>query len=174
MRLLTFQQFVTRLMVVQGDFEYVTLAVYGDVASEPTLDSSSHGPMLLPDIIYQPLSPAMDPANSNEPTLLPRELLNLIPRAPSLSAAIRLIFCLKPVDGELNGDLISWEDCATTEVSGLEWLERAAEPLMTSVNEDVPLEILKKFSERIPEVLVEKVRSHHSQFLFHSCIYSDK
>ena len=63
-------QFVTRLLVIQGDFVYVTLAVYGDAALEPPLDQTSYEVTPLPDIFYHRLSPVLDLANSKEPTLL--------------------------------------------------------------------------------------------------------
>ncbi|KAG1806341.1 uncharacterized protein HD556DRAFT_1436315 [Suillus plorans] len=46
------------------------------------------------------LVPALDAAKSNEPTALARNLLALIPNAPSLSLVIRLMFCLKQPDDD--------------------------------------------------------------------------
>lgn len=146
-------------MVIQGEFAYVTLAVYGDAASEPPLDPVSYEPTPLPDVLYHRLSPALDLASSKEPTLLPRELFSLVSHAPSLSDAIRHIFCPKLSDEDRDGDhFSSLEDCATTDLSGTKWLERAAEALMMPVNEDISLDSLRKFAEKIPRVLAEKVR----------------
>ena len=146
-------QFVTRLLVIQGDFVYVTLAVYGDAALEPPLDQTSYEVTPLPDIFHHHLSPALDLANSKEPTLLSREIFDLMPDSPSLLATIRLIFCLKPVDGDPSPSIA---DCLAADVSGLEWLERAVEPLMTPVY-DVSMNLLKLFAEKISEAFVEKV-----------------
>ncbi|KAF8492904.1 hypothetical protein JB92DRAFT_3236124 [Gautieria morchelliformis] len=153
--------FVTRLMVVQGDFVHVTLAVYGDAASEPPLDPVSYEPTPLTAIVPHALAPALDPANSNEPTLLSRDIINLIPHAPLLPTAIRLIFCLKPADEDYGGDRFSsLDDCIVSDISGLEWLERAAETLMAPLHEDVSLDLLKAFSERISDALIEKTNDH--------------
>jgi hypothetical protein len=147
-------------MVIQGDFINVTLAVYGDAASEPPLDPFSYEPTPITAVVHHALSPALDPANSNDPTLLSRDMINLIPHAPLLPMAIRLIFCLKPADKDCDGDrFASLDDCIASDISGLEWLERAAETLMVPLDEDVPLDSLKAFSERISDALIEKVKN---------------
>lgn len=145
-------------MVIQGDFVQVTLAVYGDASSEPSLDPVSYEATPLSDIFHHRLSSALDPANSNEPTLHSREIFKLIPHSPPLPVVIRLIFCLKPAGAEWGGDLFSLDDCIATDVSGLGWLEKAVEPLMTPVHDNVSLDSLKVFAEKTSEALIEKVR----------------
>lgn len=88
-------EFATRLMIVRGDFETVSMAIYGDVVSDTPPKSPTYSPLSLPTHSSVPLVPALDAAKSKDPTALARNLLALIPNAPSLSLVIRLMFCLK-------------------------------------------------------------------------------
>ncbi|KAH8988714.1 hypothetical protein EDB86DRAFT_2945666 [Lactarius hatsudake] len=93
-------EFASRLMIVKGNFTKLSMAIYGDVASELPSAPSSYAPSALPSLIPTPLSPPLDPANSEDPTILTRNLLSLIPDAPPLSLVIRLMFCLKPANDD--------------------------------------------------------------------------
>ncbi|EKM59767.1 uncharacterized protein PHACADRAFT_170376 [Phanerochaete carnosa HHB-10118-sp] len=86
----------TRLMIVKGAFESVSMAIYGDVVNELPPPKTTYEPRSLPTLDMIPLSPALDPANARDPTTLACQLLDLIPDAPSLPLVIRLMFCLKP------------------------------------------------------------------------------
>ncbi|KAG2128995.1 hypothetical protein DEU56DRAFT_902989 [Suillus clintonianus] len=88
-------EFATRLMIVRGDFETVSMAIYGDVVSDIPPNPNTYSPLSLPTHLSVPLVPALDAAKSNDPTALARNLLALIPNAPCLSLVIRLMFCLK-------------------------------------------------------------------------------
>lgn len=95
-------QYATRLMIVKGHYDVVSLAVYGQVASEPApVESYEEKP--LPVVEPLPISKAIDPANSSEPKLLAEKLLSIISDSVSLPLVIRLMFCLKPADDD-------WED----------------------------------------------------------------
>ncbi|KAI0047358.1 hypothetical protein FA95DRAFT_1559201 [Auriscalpium vulgare] len=89
-------EFATRLMIVKGNFEKLSMAIYGDLVAEPALPPTSYTPSLLPTSSSTPLTPSLDPANHADPTALARALLQLIPDAPPLPLVIRLMFCLKP------------------------------------------------------------------------------
>lgn len=91
-----FLKLSTRLMIVKGAFESVSMAIYGDVVNELPPPKSTYERRPLPTLDPIPLSPALDPANARDPTALARQLLDLIPDAPSLPLVIRLMFCLKP------------------------------------------------------------------------------
>ncbi|KAI0658521.1 hypothetical protein C8Q70DRAFT_1068767 [Cubamyces menziesii] len=86
----------TRLMIVKGNFEAVSMAIYGEVVSDSHASPSNLQPRPLPTVTAAPLSAALDPANARDPTQLARQLLKLIPDAPELELVIRLVFCLKP------------------------------------------------------------------------------
>ncbi|KAF8592662.1 hypothetical protein K439DRAFT_1504349 [Ramaria rubella] len=148
---------VTRLMVLQGDFERVTLAVYGETVSEPLLEPISYEFTQIPSPSRHRLSPVLDPATSNEPSLLSLKLLACIPHAPSLSFVIRRSFCLKYIDEEWSSSrFASLEECVETDITGLDWLERATGALMIPVHEDVHEHLIKRFVTRIIEALTEK------------------
>lgn len=89
-------QLSTRLMVVKGAFESVSMAIYGDVVNELPPLKNTYEPRPVPSLDPIPLSSALDPANARDPTKLASQLLDLIPDAPPLPLIIRLMFCLKP------------------------------------------------------------------------------
>ncbi|KAJ2917473.1 hypothetical protein MD484_g2906, partial [Candolleomyces efflorescens] len=94
--------YATRLMIVKGHYDVVSLAVYGQVVTEPApVESYEEKP--LPVVQPLPLSKAIDPANSSEPKLLAEKLLSIISDPVPLPLVIRLMFCLKPADDD-------WED----------------------------------------------------------------
>ncbi|KAJ3551729.1 hypothetical protein NM688_g4538 [Phlebia brevispora] len=88
--------FPTRLMIVKGAFECVSMAIYGDVVSEMSPPSLTYEPKAIPSYDPIPLSNALDPSNFRDPTRLALQLLDLIPDAPPLPLIICLMFCLKP------------------------------------------------------------------------------
>ncbi|KAI6146088.1 hypothetical protein BKA82DRAFT_4330346 [Pisolithus tinctorius] len=89
-------RFATRLMIVRGDFETVSMAIYGEPVSEVSPAITSYEARPLPVLEPTSVSPALDLARSSDPTHLARQLLALIPDAPPLNLVIRLMFCLKP------------------------------------------------------------------------------
>ena len=94
--LLTIPQYATRFVIFQGAFESVSVAIYGDLASEnPTIPLAYH-PSPLPIVERTTLSGSLDPANAKDPTLLARQLLELTPDSPSLAIIVRLMYCIKP------------------------------------------------------------------------------
>lgn len=89
-------EYATRLMIVRGNYEYVSLAIYGEIMAELPSPPTTYEPRPLPTLEPIPLTRALDPSNSLDPSALARQLLSLIPDAPPLPLAIRLVFCLKP------------------------------------------------------------------------------
>ncbi|KAJ3772145.1 hypothetical protein FB446DRAFT_64835 [Lentinula raphanica] len=102
-------EYATRLMIVKGQFDTLSLAVYGEIVSEtiiPPLSaeeiaSSVSKPVPTPEKRTVPAS--IDPAHSSDPTFLARNLLSLLEESPPLSLISRLMFCLKP-------DNDDWDD----------------------------------------------------------------
>lgn len=89
-------QTATRLMIVKGSFESVSMAIYGEVVDELPPPASTYEPKSLPTLDPIPLSETLDPANFRDPSKLATQLLELIPDAPSLPLITRLMFCIKP------------------------------------------------------------------------------
>ncbi|KAI9432473.1 hypothetical protein H4582DRAFT_1883882 [Lactarius indigo] len=149
-------EFASRLMIVKGNFTKLSMAIYGDVASELPSAPSSYAPITLPSLIPTPLSPPLDPANSEDPTTLTRNLLSLIPDAPPLSLVIRLMFCLKPANDDwdlpefpyLHSDL---------DVDPMEFdLDYAYQLTSQPVADDVPLDVLRRFADRVADAIGPK------------------
>ncbi|KAH9023082.1 hypothetical protein EDB85DRAFT_2184855, partial [Lactarius pseudohatsudake] len=149
-------EFASRLMIVKGNFTKLSMAIYGDVASELPSPSSSYAPSTLPSLIPTTLSPPLDPANSEDPTILTRNLLSLIPDAPPLSLVIRLMFCLKPANDDwdlpefpyLHPDL---------DVDPMEFdLDYAYQLTSQPVADDVSLDVLRRFADRVADAIGPK------------------
>lgn len=146
-------------MIVKGAFTKVSMAIYGDIVSDATPEDSppSYTPSSLPTIEPTPLAPAIDPANSDDPTQLAKQLLDLIPDAPPLALVVPLMFCIKPSNEHwdlpefpyLYADLD--EDVADFD------LEKACELTSTPVADDVSYEILQRFSDRVADAVGPKV-----------------
>ncbi|KAI6018277.1 hypothetical protein EDC04DRAFT_468561 [Pisolithus marmoratus] len=145
--------FATRLMIVRGDFETVSMAIYGEPVSEVSPAITSYEARQLPVVEYTPLSPALDLARSSDPTHLARQLLSLIPDAPSLNLVIRLMFCLKPPNDDwdlpefphLYSDLHE-EDMDID-------LDSAFRCLGRPVADEVSPEALMRFAEKVADAI---------------------
>ncbi|KAI6127400.1 hypothetical protein EDD16DRAFT_1552754 [Pisolithus croceorrhizus] len=145
--------FATRLMIVRGDFETVSMAIYGEPVSEVLPVITDYEALPLPVTEPTPISPALDLARSPDPTLLARQLLSLIPDAPPLNLVIRLMFCLKPPNDDwdlpefphLYSDLHE-EDMDID-------LDSAYRCLSRPVADDVPPEALLRFAEKVADAI---------------------
>ncbi|KAI0265956.1 hypothetical protein BC834DRAFT_987423 [Gloeopeniophorella convolvens] len=150
-------EFASRLMIVQGNFTKLSLAIYGDVASELPSAPSAYTPRALPALAPLPLTPALDPAAAADPTALPRALLALVPAAPPLALVVRLMFCLKPASDDwdrpafpyLHPDL---DDDAGDDPMGFD-LEYAYGLVSQPVADDVPLAVLQRFADRVADAV---------------------
>ncbi|EIN10856.1 hypothetical protein PUNSTDRAFT_142767 [Punctularia strigosozonata HHB-11173 SS5] len=88
-------EYATRLMILSGDFHSITIAVYGEIASELSNFPTTYEPRTLPMPDALPLHPALDPSNSTVPTNVARKLLAPLPDIP-LELVIQIMFSLKP------------------------------------------------------------------------------
>ncbi|CAL1700381.1 unnamed protein product [Somion occarium] len=86
----------TRLMIVKGGFETVSMAIYGELVNDAMSLPSTYTPKNILPSEPPPVAKAIDPSMSRDPTHLARQLLALIPNAPPLPLVIQLMFCLKP------------------------------------------------------------------------------
>ncbi|KAI9464297.1 hypothetical protein F5148DRAFT_1210170 [Russula earlei] len=153
-------EFASRLMIVKGDFAKLSMAIYGDVAAELPSPPTSYVPGVLPPFTPAPLPPVLDPANSGDPTTLTRNLLSLIPNAPPLPLVIRLMFCLKPTNDDwdlpefpylhpdLSDDPVDFD------------LEYAYQLASQPVADDVPLDVLQRFADRVAAAIEPKNVNH--------------
>jgi hypothetical protein len=144
-------------MIVRGDFETVSMAIYGDVVSDTPPKSTTYSPISLPTHSSVPLVPALDAAKSNDPTALARSLLALIPNAPSLSLVIRLMFCLKQPndDWELPEFPHLYSDLNEEEMD-ID-LDTAFRCLSRPVVDDVSSEQLHRFARKVAEAVGPRV-----------------
>lgn len=151
-------------MIVKGNFTKLSMAIYGDVASELPSSPPSHFPGVVPLHTPMPLSPALDPANSGDPTKLTRNLLSLIPDAPPLPLVIRLMFCLKPANDDWDLPEFPYLHPDLGDNSMNFDLDYAYQLTSQPVADDVPLEVLQRFADRIADATGPKVRVFTNAF----------
>jgi hypothetical protein len=144
-------------MIVKGNFEALSMAIYGDIASDAP-PVQNYEPKASPSVESIPLSRAVDPSNSSDPTLLAKQLLSLMPDSPPLPLVVRLMFCMKPsnedwelskfpylhanLDGEIEEDF----DLQTA----VRWTCRP-------VQDDISCESLSRFAVRVASCIGPKV-----------------
>ncbi|KAH7923670.1 hypothetical protein BV22DRAFT_1015011 [Leucogyrophana mollusca] len=148
--------FATRLMIVRGDFECVSMAIYGEIVAEAPLPPKSYTPEPLPAVEPRSIAPALDPANSSDPTFLAKQLLALISDAPSLVLVTRLMFCLKPPNDDWDlpefPHLYSDLDEEELDID----LDSAFRCLSRPVADDMPCEPLQRFAEKVADAIGPK------------------
>lgn len=146
-------QFATRLMIVRGDFEIISMAIYGEPITDAPPALAPYEPRPLPVLEPIPISPALDLAKSTDPTLLARQLLSRIHGTPPLNLVIRLMFCLKPPGDDwdlpefphLYSDLHE-ED---TDID----LDSAYRCLSRPVADDTPVDALQRFADKVADAI---------------------
>ena len=146
-------------MIVRGDFETVSMAIYGKPISDVPVASTSYEPQLLPVLDPVSILPALDLAKSTDPTRLARQLLSLIPDVPSLNLVIRLMFCLKPPndDWDLPEFPYLYSDLHEEDID-ID-LDSAYRCLSRPVADDISGEALQRFGEKIAEAISPTVGS---------------
>jgi hypothetical protein len=144
-------------MIVKGQFEALSIAIYGDIVTDPP-PVQKYEATALPSVEPTPLSRAVDPSNSLDPTLLAKQLLSLIPDSPPLPLVVRLMFCMKPsnedwelsgfpyLHADLNGEVEEDFDLQTA----IRWMYRP-------VRDDTPYESLSKFADRVASCIGSNV-----------------
>jgi hypothetical protein len=144
-------------MIVKGVFECVSMAIYGEVVSELPPPPTTYEPtqMSLPEPV--PLTRSLDPSNSSDPTWLAKELLMLIPESPPLPLVIRLMLCLKPSNEDW--ELPDFPYLYTNlEVEDEEFdLDKAYQSTLRPVADDISVNLLEMFAERVAGVIGPKV-----------------
>ncbi|KAJ6616217.1 hypothetical protein B0H10DRAFT_2219617 [Mycena sp. CBHHK59/15] len=149
-------EYATRLMIVKGKFESLSIAIYGEIVSEPVPEPLAYEPKPLPSVEPLPLPKAVDPSNSLDPTHPANQLLALIPDSPPLALVTRLMFCLKPSNEDwelpefpyLHADLDAEGDAFDLEGA----LLCTAKP----VRDDIPHEALSAFATKVAEAVGPK------------------
>ena len=152
-RLLTVSQYATRFVIFQGGFQSVSLAIYGDLVAEKPALLPTYRPNPLPALERTPLTASLDPGNAKDPTLLAKQLLELIPDSPSLAIVVRLMYCVKPSDAD-------WEhsdfpylyvdlDQDITDFS----LEKAVKLTAEQVSDELTSDQLSRFADKISNIL---------------------
>ncbi|KAJ7044806.1 hypothetical protein C8F04DRAFT_1069583 [Mycena alexandri] len=144
-------EYATRLMIVKGVFQSVSIAIYGETISEPAPEPTSYEPRPIPVVEPRPLSKAVDPASMLDPTHLAKQLLTLIPGSPPLCLVIRLMFCLKPSneDWDLPEFPYLHADLNTENENGVFDLDAALLCTAKPVRDDIPYEALSAFAIKV-------------------------
>ena len=153
MSMLIISQYATRFVIFQGAFECVSLAIYGDpVTEQPTLPLT-YRPNPLPTVESTPLAGSLDLANAKDPTLLARQLLELIPESPSLAIVVRLMYCVKPSDADWEHPDFPYlyvdlgQDIADFS------LEKAAKLTTEQISDELTSDQLSCFADKIPSIV---------------------
>jgi hypothetical protein len=145
-------------MIVKGMFQFISMAIYGDLVAELPPAPTSYEPSIIPSTEPLSLSPAIDPSNSADPTILSRQLLTLIPNSPSLAFVVSIMFCLK-----LSDDYWEHPDFpyvfTNLEDEFLDFdLEKAYLCTSRPIADNCTQDVLQRFSEKISELIVPKVQ----------------
>lgn len=153
----------TRLMIIKGNFESLSLAIYGDLVTENALKHFTYEPGSLPSTGHSPLSRSLDPANSTDPTHIARQLLQLIPDSPPLPLIIRLMFCLKPLDEDWERPEFPYIYADLTQPDADFSLEDAYNRTIVPVDDGCSLESLENFAKTVAKCMESSVGLAHSQ-----------
>ncbi|KAJ7872073.1 hypothetical protein B0H13DRAFT_2059824 [Mycena leptocephala] len=149
-------EYATRLMIVKGAFQSVSIAIYGELVSEPAPEASPYEAKPVPTVDPLPLPRSVDPSSMLDPTRLANQLLSMIPDSPPLPLVIRLMFCLKPYTKDwddpefpyLHADLDAENDNFDLDAA----LVCTAKP----VRDDIPYEALSAFATKVAEAVGPK------------------
>ncbi|KAK0243203.1 hypothetical protein EDD85DRAFT_947346 [Armillaria nabsnona] len=161
-------EYSTRLMIIKGKFQVLSLAVYGEIVAEIPPIPDTYEPTPLPSLPFAPLPKSVDPANAADPTQLARALLMLIPDSPPLHLVIRLIFCLKPAYDDWDDPKFPYHNDTNLQTDTDLNLERAWKMIETPIRDNTSEELISSFSERIAGLLGTKsvYQSYHIAKLF--------
>ena len=156
MNLLDLSQHATRLVIIQGQYEYLSMAVFGDVIAD-VQKVGEYEPRPIPALNSVSLPKSVDPSNSNEPTMIAQQLISLLPDSPPLPLIVRLMFCLKPPNEDwehpdfpyLYSDLDSEDEMYS--------IATLVQSISRPVKDDVSVDALSTFAEKIIDFLEPKV-----------------
>lgn len=156
-------------MIVKGDFECVSMAIYGETMQDATAAMAGYVPPPLPAIEPIPLSRALDPSNSLDPSHLAQQLLNMIPDAPPLPLVIRLMFCLKPANEDWDSPEFPYCHPDLDDTDFEFDLEKVSKLTLRPVADDISEEALNRFAENVARAVNSKVASYSSEEYKTSC-----
>ncbi|RPD66817.1 hypothetical protein L226DRAFT_453413 [Lentinus tigrinus ALCF2SS1-7] len=158
-------EYATRLMIVRGSFESVSMAIYGELVSDTDTTPTTYEPRPLPSVSPVPLAPSLDPATARDPTQLARQLLKLIPDAPELELVIRLVFCLKPPNDDWDLPEFPYLHPDLDEEMAEFDLEKAFRLTTRPVPDNVSSEAVSRFAERVARCINPKDRDASQAYL---------
>ncbi|KAG6841858.1 hypothetical protein C0991_006266 [Blastosporella zonata] len=147
-------EYATRLMILKGKFNRLSIAIYGHMVSDTPPPTEKYEARPLPSIDPVPLSKAIDPSTSSDPTLLAQRLLALLPDAPPLPLVVRLMFCLKPTndDWELPDFPYLYADLESL-AEGAQDIEFINDLLSRPVQDEATEEELETFAARVADCI---------------------
>ncbi|KAI0701183.1 hypothetical protein BC835DRAFT_1265236 [Cytidiella melzeri] len=146
----------TRLMVVKGSFESVSMAIYGEVSSEIPPAPANYGPRHIPSTDPVPLHTSLDPSTFYDPTKLAYQLLQLIPEAPPLPLIIRLMFCLKPSNDDWDAPDFPYLYSDLEDYSEDSDIEQAAAVTLRPVADNTANAAFQSFSRKVAQAIGSK------------------
>jgi hypothetical protein len=149
-------QHTTRLMIIKGDFQCVSMAIYGEVISEVASLPSTYEPQAIPFEHPLSLAPSLDPSHAVDPTLLAKQLLGLIPDSPPLPLIIRLMMCLKPSDDDWDHPDFPFLFNELDDVGEDFDLEKALHRTYKPVADDTSVESIQGFADRVASLINTK------------------
>ena len=140
------------------------MAIFGDVIAD-VQKVQGYEPRPIPALNSVSIPKSVDPSNSSEPTMIAQQLISLLPDSPPLSLIIRLIFCLKPPNEDwehpdfpyLYSDLDSEDEIYS--------ITTLVQSISRPVKDDVSVDALSTFAERIIDFLEPEVSFNFIEFL---------
>ncbi|KAG7447529.1 uncharacterized protein BT62DRAFT_892072 [Guyanagaster necrorhizus] len=161
-------EYSTRLMIVKGKFQVLSLAVYGKIVSEIPPAPETYEPAPLPSPSSAPIPMSVDPANAADPTQLAKALLMLVPDSPPLHLVVRLTFCLKPAYEDWDDPKFPYHNDTNLQIGNDFSLERAWKMIETPIRDNTSEELISNFSEGVAGLLGGKsvYQSYHIAKLF--------
>ncbi len=142
-------------MIIKGSFQVLSFALYGDTVSQPT-SPPSYEPITLPAVNPVPLSKAIDPANAADPTFLAKNLLKMMPDAPPLPLAIRLMYCLKPTDDDWENETFPYHGTSLEFNDELD-LAQAGDMISRPLRRETAETAISAFASRVNDLIGSKV-----------------
>ncbi|KAJ7693853.1 hypothetical protein B0H17DRAFT_1058481 [Mycena rosella] len=148
-------EYATRLMIVKGAFQSLSLAIYGETVSD-SAPEIAHELKPLPIVEPRPVSKAVDPSSMLDPTHLATQLLSLIPDSPPLALVIRLMFCLKPSNEDWDLPEFPYLHADLSAESEPFDLDAALLCTAKPVRNDISYEALSTFAAKVAEAVGPK------------------
>ena len=132
------------------------MAVYGNVVTDAQ-EIREYEPRPIPALNSISLLKTVDSSNSREPTMLAQQLLSLLPDSPPLSLIVRLMFCLKPPDEDWEHPDFPYLYSDLENEDEIYDIAALVQSVGRPVKDDVSVDTLSTFAERITDYLGPKV-----------------